>query len=77
MARPHIIPEIPEGAPLLIKLSKADQVIGLSTATVSRLIRAGELERVKVGRAAFVPLDSVLKFVARRKAHAVPAGRGL
>jgi hypothetical protein len=74
MARPHIIPVIPEGAPLLIKLSKADQVIGLSTATVSRLIRAGELERIKVGRAAFVPLDSILEFVARRKAQAA-AGR--
>lgn len=55
----------------LLSIEETSRALGgVSRATVYRLIDAGELERVKLGRRALVPAESVRSYVARLSADA-------
>ena len=59
----------------LLTLSEAQELLSLSRSTVYALVRAGELEAVKVGRALRIPADAVAAFISRlRTEQAEPPG---
>lgn len=50
--------------------------LGVSTSTVQRLVRAGELEPIRFGRAVRFETDDVDSLIARRRAQGnAPAGQ--
>lgn len=52
-------------APALLTINQTVNTLNLSRATVYKLIEAGELERVKFGRAARIRTDSVARLLTR------------
>ncbi len=52
-------------APALLTINQTVNTLNVSRATVYKLIEAGELERVKFGRAARIRTDSVARLLAR------------
>jgi len=40
---------------------------GICRSAIHQLIRAGEIERVKLGRSPLIPLDSLKDFMRRRR----------
>jgi hypothetical protein len=61
--------QAPEGALLVDYRAAAGLLGGISIMTLHRMIEAGELVRVKLGRRAFVTRESVGALVARRAAR--------
>jgi excisionase family DNA binding protein len=57
-------------APILMRLHRVAEQLGVSQRTIRRLIARGELPGVvKVGRSACLPTEDVLRFVAKQKAR--------
>lgn len=54
--------------PILMRLHRVAEQLGVSQRTVRRLISRGELPRVvKVGRSSCLPSDEVLAYIDRQK----------
>lgn len=51
--------------PLMLRPKQAFDAIGVRTTRGYELIKAGELQTVKLGRMTLIPADSVKAFVAR------------
>jgi excisionase family DNA binding protein len=51
---------------LLVGLSEAGHGLGVSRSTVKRLIGAGELEKVTIGRRTLIPVASIEEYYVRR-----------
>lgn len=49
----------PQLEPLVVTIPEAARLLGLSLATIYNLIGSGELTRVKIGRAARIPMSDV------------------
>lgn len=48
---------------LLYRVGEAAEALGLSRATIWRLVSSGRLNAVRVGRAVRVPADDLLRFL--------------
>lgn len=55
---------------LLLTIEQTSQTLSLGKTTIFGLIKAGELEAVKIGRATRVPLVAAEEFVSRRMRQA-------
>lgn len=53
---------------LLLTVPEAAQALGLGRSVVYELLLAGELTRVKIGRARRIPVGALETFIARRMA---------
>lgn len=60
-----------EGAQLLSR-AEAAALLAVSTDTLRRLIRDGELGVVRIGRSVLIPQDEVIALVERRRAERRP-----
>jgi excisionase family DNA binding protein len=58
------------GEPLLHDIPSASRATGLSRATLYRLMDAGAIRPVRVGRSVRIPADELRAFVERLKAEA-------
>ncbi|WP_435203726.1 helix-turn-helix domain-containing protein [Qipengyuania sp. 902] len=56
---------------LTYKIDEVAQALGLGKTTIHKLLRDGELQKIKLGRATLIPAESVEALVQR---HAVQAG---
>lgn len=53
--------------PRLITMTEAEKLLSLDDNTIRRLIREGELTKLKIGRALRIEYQSVVDFVERHK----------
>lgn len=65
-------PGDPGPAPLLLTIPDAGRLLGLGRTTMYELIGAGEVEVVHIGRAARVPIDSIVRYVERLRSVSHP-----
>jgi excisionase family DNA binding protein len=61
---------------LLLDVSEVGYALGCGRSLVFRLIAAGELRTVKVGRLTRIPLGEVEEFVGRRLGGSTPGRAG-
>ncbi len=54
--------------PISVRIPSAAKLTGLSRSTLYNLIKAGDLEVVKVGSMTLVPYDSLRRFIESRRA---------
>lgn len=59
---------------MLITIPEAGAILGLSRTTMYELIGAGDIEVVRIGRAARVPVDSLTGFIDRLRSMSHLAG---
>jgi excisionase family DNA binding protein len=64
---------VAEREKLLYTIREVEDVLGLSRAAIYNLINAGELRRVKVGKAARIPRASLVAYVDRLEAECADA----
>jgi excisionase family DNA binding protein len=55
----------PLAMPLCVRIPAAAQMLAVGRSTIYELIKAGELEKIKVGAAVLIPTKSIEAFVAR------------
>ena len=55
--------------PILLTIPEAARLLSIGRTMAYKLISAGELEVVHIGRAARVPVDAVREYVERRRAE--------
>jgi excisionase family DNA binding protein len=53
---------------LAYRPEEAAEASGLGRSTIFNLLRSGELESLKVGRARLIPVDALRKFIKERAA---------
>lgn len=53
----------------LLKIEEAAAALGIGRSLTYRLIAAGELRRVKIGKSARIPRTEIEAFVARKNAE--------
>ena len=56
-------------ARLALRPTEAAEAAGLSRTRIFALLRSGELESIKVGRARLIPIASIEEFIERRRAE--------
>ena len=56
--------------PLLVKIDRAAELLGVSEATMYRLIAAGEIDTVRFGRTQRVPHSELERLIQRRLGQA-------
>ena len=56
-----------DGTKLLLRVPEAADSLGLSRATVNRLLARGELGSVMIGAARRIPADELRRFVERKR----------
>lgn len=49
---------------LLVPMSRAPQVIGMSKSGIYRAVKAGNIKLKNIGRSSFVLMDSVYQYIA-------------
>jgi excisionase family DNA binding protein len=62
--------------PLLLTVNEAAELIGLGRTTIYKLMDAGDLASVHVGKSRRVPLDEVYDFIDRVCGRSDRGGRG-
>lgn len=62
--------------PLLLRVEDAAEALGIGRATLYRLISAGAIGTVKVGRRRLVPVEALQALVDARLAGEASPGRG-
>lgn len=63
--------------PLALTLDAAAKALSVSPRTIRRLLDAGELGRIKIGRAVRVSAASISAYVERNAEHAITADSGI
>ena len=58
---------------LLVTVEKAARRLGVGRSTAYPLIACGELERIRIGRCARIPVDSIVVYVERQRQVQAPA----
>ena len=53
--------------PISVRIPSAVKMTGLSRSTIYNLIKAGEIEIIKIGAITLIPLDSLRRFVDSRR----------
>jgi len=53
------------GVRLLYPIDETTSLLGIERTTLYRLLRDGEVERVKIGRRTLIPADSIAQYVGR------------
>ncbi|KRC80890.1 helix-turn-helix domain-containing protein [Sphingomonas sp. Root241] len=56
-----------DNAPITVRIPRAVAITGMCRSVIYQLIRAGEIEKVKIGRSTLIPVDSLQDFMRRRR----------
>lgn len=62
------IPTAPSAEPLLVSIREAAELLGISQRMTIKLVDAGELRSLKIGRRRLVPMAAVRDYIAERLA---------
>jgi len=58
-----------DAASITVRIPRAVAMTGMCRSMIYQLIRAGEIEKVKIGRSTLIPVDSLQDFMRRRRGH--------
>ena len=61
-----------EGSPLLVSVESGAAALGIGRTQMFRLLRAGEVESLKIGARRLIPTASLAEYVARLRGHQTP-----
>lgn len=60
-----------QGGPLLAQMAKAPALTGLSKSMIYRLMQAGQIRGVNIGKSSFVDMASVSAYIASLQSNSI------
>ena len=66
--------DIGRTTPITVRVPKAAEMLGIGRSKLYQFIQSGEIETIKAGRAALIPVESLHAFVARRREASLSQG---